>query len=577
MRYLIDSLHENVEKKNECDFYKEDKSKKGEFSKKYEKCKYDIDLQAYKVCELKNEVAMRKKNFFPPECIEIKELELANETKKFECMIQKTIELQSILKDNFGKITTDLNDEAHKYPPETPSGISKLSGVDGCDIIDAYINEYEQLEEDRYHLQECVLTKEQNLSDVENQVQMLNEQMTSLIKENQMLTEKLKESEKSSDDADKLRTILNNSKALSANIQRMEDYLKRLREEFEASKNSNDNELMKRARASGDCGKKVQELECKYKNLLQKYCSKNEECNNLTTRLQNTLKTIENSTEQAENETLKEEAQRLMTEIVDYKTMIHELQFQINLYRDKFMKAQEKVEEQKLKLETLTATNKKIESQVNSEISKIKDKFQHKLSELCPYPKMYEESRVQLEASKDKIETLQADLKATIDALCKAKCELKNLKSQQPDESIKAKYDKLQCEMENVKRKYCNLSETKKCLEEKLVKLKEELEQLRSDSVKVITTTKCCAEKNRQVLHEQINCLEQKLAECNAKSSVSLGEKEEVIRKLKQELTLLCGHFNNCQDQIKSLKCQIEYLQDQRYKTNSNANECCDF
>ncbi len=188
---------------------------------------------------------------------------------------------------------------------------------------------------------------------------------------------------------------------------------------------------------------------------------------------------------------------------------------------------------------------------------------------------MYEESKIELEESEERIENLKSDLKKTISALCKTKCELETLKSQQPDESIKSKYDKLTCELEGVKRKYCSLSETKKCLEDKLAQLRLELENMRSESSKIITTTKCCADKNRKILHEQINCLEQKLAECQAKSSISLAEKEEVIRKLKQELSMLCGHFTSCQDQIKSLKGQLEYLQDQRYKTNPASNECC--
>lgn len=255
--------------------------------------------------------------------------------------------------------------------------------------------------------------------------------------------------------------------------------------------------------------------------------------------------------------------------------MIQELQYQVSLYREKFLKAQERVEEQNIALKTMTTTNKKIEDQINSEILKIREKFQEKLSELCPYPKMYEESKLEVEESKEKIEMLQNDLKATINALCKTKCELETLKSQQPDESIKAKYDKLSCEMDNIKRKYCSLSETKKCLEEKLTLMRKELEKFRSESSKLITTTKCCADKNRQILHEQINCLEQRLAECQAKSSVSLAEKEEVIKKLRQELTMLCGHFSSCQEQIKSLKGQLEYLQDQRYKTNAATTDCC--
>lgn len=548
-----------------------------ETSKKYQKCKYEIDLQRHKVAKLDEEVKMRIAKFFPPECIELKQIELEQETKKLECMIQKTVELQAMQKDDdlpFGSIQTEINKDDTKFPPRTPSGVSKISGIEGCDFIDNIIASAEAYEQECYQNKECILEKEQALSNIESQVKNLRDQMDALNKENEMLRSKLQNSKKSNEDGIQMQLILNNSKALAGNVQKMEKYLTLLREEFEATKASSDTDIM-RTIQHGDCDKKVKVLDCKYKNLLQKYCSKNEECTELTKRLHNVLKTIENNTDQAENEMLKSQAERLMQEIEDYQNMIQELQYQVSLYRDKFLKAQQRVEEQKLALETLTTTNKKIEDQVNCEILKIKEKFQHKLSELCPYPKMYEEGKLELEESKERIETLQKDLKATINALCKAKCELDTLKSEQPDESIKAKYDKLSCEMDSVKRKYCSLNETKKCLEEKLAQMKKELEKMRNESSKIITTTKCCAEKNRQILHEQINCLEQKLAECQAKSSVSLAEKEEVIKKLKQELTMLCGHFASCQDQIKSLKNQLEYLQDQRYKSNVSSNSCC--
>jgi chromosome segregation ATPase len=523
---------------------------------------------------LEKEVELRKKNFFPHECIKMKEDELNIERKKFECMIEKTVQLQAMLKDDnspFGNISIEIDRE---FPPQTPSGLSKISGIEGCDYIDNILANAESFEQERSQLKDCVLSKEKSLTRLEDQLKDMYEKMEALINENKTLTKKLESSEKSGEDSVQLQQIFHNSQALAKDIKNMEKYLALLRDELNTAKASSETDI-KRTIQHGDCDKKLKKLDCSYKNLLQKYCSKNEECNEITKRLHNVLKTMENNTDQAENEMLKSQAERLMQEIEDYQNMIQELQYQVSLYRDKFLKAQERVEEQKLALETLTTTNKNIEDQVNCEILKIKEKFQHKLSELCPYPKMYEESKLELDESKERIETLQKDLKATINALCKAKCELDTLKSQQPDESIKAKYDKLSCEMDSFKRKYCSLSETKKCLEEKLAQMRKELEKMRCESSKIITTTKCCAEKNRQILHEQINCLEQKLAECQAKSSVSLAEKEEVIKKLKQELTMLCGHFASCQDQIKSLKNQLEYLQDQRYKTNAASNSCC--
>lgn len=239
--------------------------------------------------------------------------------------------------------------------------------------------------------------------------------------------------------------------------------------------------------------------------------------------------------------------------------------------------AQEKVEYQRYLLENLEMSNKDVEQQINDEISKIKEKFQSKLSELCPYPKMYQESRLELEESKEKITAMEEDLKATMIALCKAKCELKTLK-EEPNESLEKKYKALQCEVEMLKKKSCTMKATKECLEEKLTTMRDELESLRKDSTKIISTTKCCAEKNRQILHQHISGLEVDLAQCRASASMSLTEKEEVIKKMKNELASLCGHFNDCQGQIKQLKNQVTYLTNQRHNIRPgdlNKIDCC--
>lgn len=216
-------------------------------------------------------------------------------------------------------------------------------------------------------------------------------------------------------------------------------------------------------------------------------------------------------------------------------------------------------------LENLELNNKDVESQINCEMIRIKEKFQEKLSELCPYPKKYEESRVELEESKLKVAELENDLKATLAALINSRNELEELK-QEPNESIEKKYKQLQCEVEMMKKKHCAMKSTKECLEEKLMCMKQELENLRKDSSKIIATTKCCAEKNRDILHQHINCLEIDLAQCRASANLSLSEKEETIKKMKQELAALCGHFNDCQGQIKQLKNQVTYLTNQRHK-----------
>lgn len=206
--------------------------------------------------------------------------------------------------------------------------------------------------------------------------------------------------------------------------------------------------------------------------------------------------------------------------------------------------------------------NNEVEAQINQEICRIKSKFQEKLTELCPYPQKYENAQSELEESKKAIKSLQSQLKVTSEALCNANCQLETLK-QKPDNSISNKYEKLRNEFETMKKNFCGMKTTKEFLEEKLTMAKQELETLRRDSMKIIETTKVCAEKNRQILNQHANNLEINLAQCRASAALSLTEKEETIKKMKQELATLCSHFYDCQSQIEQLKNRVCFLTNQ--------------
>lgn len=87
-----------------------------------------------------------------------------------------------------------------------------------------------------------------------------------------------------------------------------------------------------------------------------------------------------------------------------------------------------------------------------------------------------------------------------------------------------------------LKKSSCEMKSTREWLEGQLCNMRKELEQLLKGSAKIITTTKYCAKKNRKILYQQINCLEVDLAQCRTYAALSLSEKEETIRKMKQEV-----------------------------------------
>jgi len=201
-------------------------------------------------------------------------------------------------------------------------------------------------------------------------------------------------------------------------------------------------------------------------------------------------------------------------------------------------------------------------------VARIKARFQEKLRELFPFPKKYDEAKRELKISKAKMLELESELKSVLKELCKAKSDLKAAKENpESNESLDVSCKKLQKEVDDLKRKYCGVKSAKECLEDKLITMKKELEGLRNDSAKIITTTKRCAEKSGEILHEHINDLELELAHCRASASMSLSQKEETIRKMQRELNSLCGTLSDAQNQIGKLKDQISFLNNQQHKT----------
>lgn len=560
--------------------------------KKFKKIKYEIEMQNYKINKLQRELEMKKElKGISPFSLEKTERELKSELCTLGEMIQLAMEKQSLNKEEnclWNSISVNKSfDKKNKVllnPPKTPSDISKISGIEELAYKEMLLSDNDGLEKERYKLQECVFEKDQSICNLNSQIDTLQRQMMKLTKANHKMTQKV-DNPKGNKQTDvvKLRSELqhytNVADNLSQNINRMDSYLQQLRNEFNGLKDNKQASKETHVRHEIETplnetqNNKIQDLQIQYSSFLNEYCEKEKEHKKIADQLKLCKKNNEeNGLEKIETTVLRKESERLLAEINDYKVLIKELQSQIELYRDKFIKAQEKVERQKIQLKKLDKSKNNIECQVNAEIEKIKEKFQEKLNELCPFPQKYEESRKEVQKSQSRIEILEKELKDTSSALFNAKCELKNLKDKPRDSSFE-KHEKLQTELDEMQTRYCGMKKTKECLEEKLCSMKGELEDLRKDSAKIITTTKCCAEKNRQILHEQINCLELDLAQCRASASLSLTEKEDLIKQLKQELSTLCEHFNNCQDQIKELKHKINDLTERRYK-DSNKIDC---
>lgn len=557
--------------------------------RKIQKIDCEVLRQKFLIEKLEREIQMKSKRGFPSPCLHKLKVQLCCEQNKLKEMMKQA-------KAECGNETLE-DAPCGKRNFKTPSVTSRMSAFEQLEVNESLLSDNESLEADRCLLRDELLNKDRALEDMEEKVDWMQKEVVKLTCENKLMSQKLVKTKSScceNDALSQLKSVVTNSKKLTCSIHSLETNLSCLREELDCVKkdrkisfqlkcpqeskscsevegNRKDDCESSRPKSNqceaDDChvATKLKLIQCQYSNLQNEYCRKEKECKETVERMKKCLDSCKGDKERAENEALKQRADEMITEIEDYKVFIKELQEQVDSYREKFLKAQEKVEHQKYLLENLEMSNKDVESQINNEMARIKEKFQEKLAELCPYPKMYEESKVALEESKQKVKGLETDLKATMAALSKSTSELKALK-EQPDDSLEMKYKKLQCEVEMLKKKHAGIKATKDCLEDKLTCMKTELENLRKDSTKIITTTKCCAEKNRQILHQHINGLEVDLAQCRASAALSLTEKEEIIKKMKQELAALCGNFNDCQDQIKQLKNQVTYLTNHRHK-----------
>jgi molecular chaperone GrpE (heat shock protein) len=83
---------------------------------------------------------------------------------------------------------------------------------------------------------------------------------------------------------------------------------------------------------------KVNRLKTQYESLQCEYVRKEKECEELTERMKSCLNECNETREKATNEALRKRADEMLKEIEENKIFIRELQHQVDMYREKFMK-----------------------------------------------------------------------------------------------------------------------------------------------------------------------------------------------------------------------------------------------
>ncbi|TGZ52776.1 Outer dense fiber protein 2 [Temnothorax longispinosus] len=305
-------------------------------------------------------------------------------------------------------------------------------------------------------------------------------------------------------------------------------------------------------------------------------------------------------------------------ELEELRSLIQDQAAQLEDYRNKYLQAQQQVEEQRRQLDLMEMDNARMNENVTLEIGRVKvyqilssnaicysnyvnckaifsiymlmqfnqNQFQEKLAELAPLPdilkqmqiKMQDAQKMRLVAErscedlsrellgcKDKIQTLQNQL----DGL---RNEHQTLQDERgfgsgKSEEMERKCSELRNENERIKNTLARFEEheaqMQKRIDEKMhenTQLSSMLEQVREDSARQVARTKERCETMRRSMQGQIGEMERQLAQCRATARAAQRDRDEIRQKMQSQITNLNEAFKHAQGRIKSLQGHVNYL-----------------
>ncbi|EAT32331.1 AAEL015536-PA [Aedes aegypti] len=298
--------------------------------------------------------------------------------------------------------------------------------------------------------------------------------------------------------------------------------------------------------------------------LMKEYAKKNDECKKLTDRLAKSCSCRNDTPDQLEVDVLKKRCSELLDIQEEFQILIKEQGDQLEEYRSKYLSAQQRVEEQKLEMEKMNVTNRRIEEQINVEVQRIKTKFQDKLRQLTPFPRLLEAEEEKVSKLKDSNEKLLEELKKSAKEIKSLEYRLHNAHASQNAELEKA-HNLLQVELEQLQATLQVENDKKAKLQAQLEEAQQELDDTRTETAKIVTRTNDRAQEDRKTAQARIHSLEVELTQSRAAASVTINNREEALREMQGQIRVLSGSLNDAQIQIQSLRNQLTFLQNERY------------
>lgn len=263
---------------------------------------------------------------------------------------------------------------------------------------------------------------------------------------------------------------------------------------------------------------------------------------------------------------------QLTEEKADFKNIVVEQQKQLNEYRDKYMHAQQRVIEQKCQMDNMEMNNKRVEEQINAEVFRIKKRFQDKLEEMAPLPKILENEQFRLAEMTKRNEELESKMSILCTELRQAKRELSKFGNGKSAANLESKCVQLCAELAEAKKKIEQLICEKHCVQTQLKHVQEELETNRNQGNRILARTKERCESSKDNMKTRIDQLEMELAKCRANAAICLADREAVIRQMKAQLSDLSNSFDGAQKQIRNLKNRMSNLSP-TYKEDRRSDE----
>ncbi|XP_011495617.1 PREDICTED: uncharacterized protein LOC105360420 [Ceratosolen solmsi marchali] len=287
-------------------------------------------------------------------------------------------------------------------------------------------------------------------------------------------------------------------------------------------------------------------------------------------------------------------------ELEELRSMIRDQAAQLDDYRNKYLQAQQQVEEQKHQMDLMEMDNARMNENVTLEINRVKNQFQEKLAELAPLSDILKQTQIKLQenqqlrmAVEHNCEDLSRELlgaKEKIDCMQNQINELqREIQSLQDDKSescmlieeLEKKNGEMRNENERMKNTVCRLEEqftcTQKRLDEKqheIVQLNAMLEQIREDSARQVARTKERSEAVKKSLQAEISEFEIQLAMCRAAAKTAQKERDEIRQKMQGQICNLNETLQQAQGRIRSLQGHVDYLKVSYSNIFTNQGQC---